>query len=268
MSTNIPHILTSSHPNILLPKHIAIIMDGNGRWAKQRNLPRSAGHEAGAKTVEEVIKLCGDKGIEILTLFAFSNENWGRPDEEIEFLMELFLQTLQQRTQTLHENNIQIRFIGDYTRFNEKLQQNIIKAQQLTANNAGLKLNVAINYSGRWDITEAARQIAQLVANKKITANEITPETFQNYLSLAGLPDPDLMIRTSGEQRVSNFMLWQFAYTEFYFTSVHWPDFNKNAFEEALMQYATRQRRFGLTAEQLSSMTQQESAYEYDSVEV
>lgn len=259
-----PNILTSLRPNIL-PKHIAVVMDGNGRWAQQRGLPRVAGHEKGAQVAEDILKMCGDKRIGILTLFAFSSENWQRPSEEVNFLMELFLQTLQEKTPKLHENNIQLRFIGDYYRFNPELQKNILAGEQLTANNTGLKLNIAVNYSGRWDIVEATRKISEQIAAGNINASQLTPAIFAKYLSLADLPDPDLLIRTGGEQRISNFMLWQFAYTEFYFTEIYWPDFNLKIFEEALTAYANRQRRFGKTGEQvlLTKNEKLELNYEY-----
>lgn len=234
-----------------LPKHIAIIMDGNGRWAKQRNLPRIAGHRAGAKVVQNIIEICAQKHIEILTLFAFSSENWGRPEEEVNFLMELFLKTLEKQTPQLHKNNVQLRIIGDYTQFDEKLQQRILAAQQLTASNTGLKLNIAANYSGRWDITEAARRLCRQIELGKLKSADVNAKLFQQSLCLADLSEPDLLIRTGNEQRISNFMLWQFAYTELYFSKVYWPDFSAEVFTEALSDYAARQRRFGLTGEQI-----------------
>lgn len=241
-----PPIVNKSLTAANLPKHVAIVMDGNGRWATRRNLPRIAGHQAGAKAVRAAIDICGNKGIEALTLFAFSCENWGRPAEEVNFLMELFLKTLQRQTKNLHKNNVQLRVIGDYTSFNKKLQQRILSTQQLTAGNTGLKLIIAANYSGRWDITQAAKKLGEQIEAGKIKASDITTTTFQQALNLADVPEPDLLIRTSGEQRISNFMLWQFAYTEFYFTETLWPDFNAAVFEEALRNYDARQRRFGL----------------------
>lgn len=228
---------------------MAIVMDGNGRWAARRNLPRIAGHQAGAKAVRAAIDVCGNKGIEALTLFAFSCENWGRPVEEVNFLMELFLKTLQRQTKNLHKNNVQLRVIGDYSLFNKKLQQRITSAQQLTSGNTGLKLNIAANYSGRWDITQAAKSLGEQIEAGKLKAGDITPAIFQQALSLADVAEPDLLIRTSGEQRISNFMLWQFAYTEFYFTETLWPDFNEEVFEQALRNYDARQRRFGLVTQ-------------------
>lgn len=237
----------------LKPRHVAIVMDGNGRWAKQKNLPRVAGHKAGAKAVEEVIKACGDEKIEILTLFAFSSENWGRPIEEINYLMELFLKTLQKQTPILYKNNVQLRVIGDYSRFNPKLQKSIVESQKITKDNSGLKLIIAANYSGRWDILNAMQQIAKQVEEKQIRSTEITAELFKRQLCISDLPEPDLLIRTSGELRISNFMLWQFAYTEFFFTETLWPDFSADELKKALNSYANRQRRFGLISEQLES---------------
>jgi undecaprenyl diphosphate synthase len=236
-----------------LPKHVAIIMDGNGRWAQQRHLPRIAGHQAGAKAVKEIVRLCGEKGIGVLTLFAFSSENWGRPLDEVNFLMELFLKTLHGETKNLHKNNVQLRIIGDQTRFNKKLQQSIKNAEQLTANNTGLKLVIAANYSGRWDITEAAKQLSQAVVDGELQPQHITIDLLQAKLVLADLPEPDLFIRTSGEIRISNFLLWQLAYTELYFTEILWPDFTTACLEQAFQEYSKRQRRFGLTHEQNKS---------------
>ncbi|MGB6975967.1 MAG: isoprenyl transferase [Gammaproteobacteria bacterium] len=233
-----------------LPKHVAIIMDGNGRWAQQRHLPRIAGHQAGAKAVKEIVRTCGEKGIAALTLFAFSSENWGRPTDEVSFLMELFLKTLHLETKNLHKNNVQLRIIGDQSRFHKKLQQRIHYAQQLTANNTGLKLIIAANYSGRWDIAEATRQLGQAIAEGKLQPEQITIDLLQTKLALADLPEPDLFIRTSGEVRISNFLLWQLAYTELYFTETLWPDFTTACLEQALQEYSKRQRRFGLTNEQ------------------
>lgn len=237
-----------------LPKHVAIVMDGNGRWAQGKHLPRVAGHEAGAESVKQIVKLCTEKGIKILTLFAFSSENWGRPNEEVEYLMNLFLQTLQQETNTLQKNNIQLRVIGDYSRFSASLCDQIESSQKQTAQNSGLILVLAVNYSGRWDITNAARKVGEKIAIGELTVDQLTSTVFQKYLSLHDLSEPDLFIRTSGEQRISNFMLWQFAYTELYFTTVLWPDFNHEEFEKALEFFASRERRFGLTSAQLQEL--------------
>jgi undecaprenyl diphosphate synthase len=237
-----------------LPKHVAIVMDGNGRWAKQKCLPRVAGHEAGAESVKQIVKLCSEKGIPILTLFAFSSENWRRPPEEVDYLMRLFLQTLRQETENLQKNNITLQVIGDCSRFGADLREQICYAQELTENNTGLTLVIAANYSGRWDITNAARRIAEEVRLGHLTSEAITAELFSRHLSLYGLPEPDLFIRTSGEQRISNFMLWQFAYTELYFSEVLWPDFKEQEFEAALEFYASRERRFGLISEQIKEL--------------
>ena len=224
-----------------LPRHIAIIMDGNGRWAKQHNLPRLTGHKAGGTAAREIIKACSQRGIEVLTLFAFGIENWKRPHEEVDNLMKLLFTTLQKHTADLHKYNIQLRIIGDRTRLNKKLQNKILSAEQETVQNTGLKLNTAINYSGRWDILQAVQRLT-----KEVKSGEpITQEYFQSLLSLHDLPEPDLFIRTSGEQRISNFLLWQLAYTELYFTDILWPDFHEQELEKALQAYASRERRFG-----------------------
>lgn len=236
----------------VLPKHVAIVMDGNGRWAKKRHLPRLAGHREGAKAVRRVIEYSAKSGIDILTLFALSVENKNlRPMKEVRFLMSLFLESLHNNTDELHNNNVQIRIIGDRSHFSEELQRQIEYSENLTANNSGLTLVIAINYSGRWDIVQATRRIAEQVAAGVIESSDINGDIFQRFLCLYGLPEPDLLIRTSGEQRISNFMLWQLAYTEMYFSPVFWPDFDEVIFREAVAFYQTRQRRFGLTSEQL-----------------
>lgn len=235
----------------ILPRHIAIIMDGNGRWAKARFLPRIAGHKVGVDVVRETVKACASKKIEVLTLFAFSSENWQRPEEEVSFLMKLFLATLEREIEKLHEQNIQLRIIGDRSRFSEALRRTMKNAEQLTANNTGLKLVIAANYGGRWDISEAAKQVAFEIEQGRLTSEQITPELINSILTLSDLPAPDLFIRTSGEQRISNFLLWQLAYTELYFTEVHWPDFTLEELEKALTFYAKRERRFGCTGEQI-----------------
>ncbi|WP_082160406.1 isoprenyl transferase [Candidatus Coxiella mudrowiae] len=234
-----------------LPRHVSIVMDGNGRWAKRRGLPRIAGHRAGAKTVPKVIEYASNKGIEVLTLFAFSLENQARPQPEVDFLMSFFLDSLERNTDELHKNNICLRIIGDHQEFDRKLLAQIYASQELTKNNRGLKLIIALNYSGRWDIVQAAQRLGKKIQNGEINPESITAKLFQEYVFLSDLPEPDLLIRTSGEQRLSNFMLWQAAYTEIYFTPTYWPDFNSNTFEQALAFYQTRQRRFGLTPEQV-----------------
>jgi len=239
-----------------LPRHVAIIMDGNGRWAKQRLLPRVAGHKAGIESVREAVKGCAKRGIEVLSLFAFSSENWRRPQQEVSYLMSLFLMALEREVKNLHKQNIQLRIIGDRSHFESKLQQQMLKAEELTANNTGLKLIIAANYGGRWDILEACRQIAVDIEQGKLTSQSVSAELIQSKLSFADLPEPDLFIRTSGEHRISNFMLWQLAYTELYFTNVLWPDFNDEVLEKALEYFATRERRFGYISEQLKATDQ------------
>lgn len=233
----------------MIPRHIAIIMDGNGRWAKQRLLPRVAGHKAGAEAVRRVVKRCVEMKVEVLTLFAFSSENWKRPITEISYLMDLFISALKREAEKLHEQNVQLRIIGDRTRLDEKLCKQIITAEQLTAKNTGLKLVLAVNYGGRWDIADTLRQIATQIEAGHLTSAQITPELIQEKIALSELPEPDLLIRTSGEQRISNFMLWQLAYTELYFTNVFWPDFNGEELEKACAFFANRERRFGTAPE-------------------
>ncbi len=242
-------MLPTSAKQPKLPQHIAIIMDGNGRWAKQRHLPRSAGHRSGLETAKKTIRFCAERGIKVLTLFAFSSENWQRPSGEVTDLMGLFLKALQQDINELHQNNIQFRVIGDYNRLSERLKNGILAAEKLTKNNSGLKLIVAIDYGGRWDIIQAVRQLSQQTQKGMINPEEINEALFSNYLSTAELPDPDLFIRTSGELRISNFLLWQLAYTEFYFTDNFWPDFNEAELDKALEFFARRKRRFGALTE-------------------
>jgi undecaprenyl diphosphate synthase len=228
-------------------------MDGNGRWAERRHLPRVAGHRAGVERVREVVRACNQRGIRILTLFAFSSENWRRPAQEVNLLMELFMVTLRREVRDLHRNNVQLRIIGARSAFSERLQERIRAAEALTAANTGLILVVAANYGGRWDITAAARQLAERVVASEIDPTEITPERFGRELCLGELPMPDLFIRTGGEQRISNFLLWQIAYTELYFTDTLWPDFDEGTFEAALRWFASRQRRFGHTGDQVEA---------------
>ena len=237
-----------------LPRHVAIIMDGNGRWAKSRKLPRVAGHREGVKAVRRVVEACSAKGIGALTLFAFSSENWRRPRTEVGLLMDLFVSTLQREVNSLHRNGVRLQFIGDREAFNPKLQALMDSAEQLTGENPGLVLSIAANYGGRWDITRATRRLAAQVAAGRLDAGEITPERLAAELSLAHLPEPDLFIRTGGEQRVSNFLLWQLAYSELYFTDTLWPDFDQGSLEQALESFAGRQRRFGRTGEQVEQV--------------
>ncbi len=234
-----------------VPRHVAMIMDGNGRWAKKRFLPRIAGHRAGVETVRNAVQVCGQYGIEVLTLFAFSSENWRRPQSEVSLLMDLFLTALGRETRRLHENNVRLKIVGERGVFSEKLQGKILEAEQLTAANTGLTLVIAANYGGRWDVAQAARIVAQKVEMKEMQVSQITEETLAQNLSMYGLPEPDLFIRTGGEERISNFLLWQLAYTELYFTDTLWPDFNTSLFEEALVSFSKRQRRFGRTGDQV-----------------
>ncbi len=233
-------------------QHIAIIMDGNGRWAQRRNLPRTAGHHAGVKATRAVIEACQPLQIKHLTLFAFSSENWQRPEDEVSTLMSLFLSTLSKELATLHEKNVRLRFIGDKSAFSDKLQQQMRAAEVLTAANDGLNLSIAANYGGRWDITQAARTLAKKVQNGILEPRHITEKALGQHLSLAELPDPDLLIRTGSESRVSNFLMWQLAYTELHFSDVLWPDFGREQLQAALEWFKQRQRRFGKTAEQVA----------------
>lgn len=235
-----------------LPHHIAIIMDGNGRWARQRFLPRVAGHRAGVESARQVVKNCAKRNIKVLSLFAFSSENWRRPAQEVSYLMELFLGGLEREVNMLHENNIQLRFIGNRERFSEKLRQKISEVENLTGKNSGMILIIAADYGGKWDITQAVCKLAQEVEAGKLASAEITPELISSKLSFGDLPDPDLFIRTSGELRISNFMLWQLAYSELYFSQNLWPDFDEKELDNALAEYADRERRFGRSSEQAS----------------
>jgi undecaprenyl diphosphate synthase len=236
-----------------VPRHVAMIMDGNGRWAKKRHLPRIAGHRAGVSVVENVVRLCEQRGIEVLTLFAFSSENWRRPAEEVGLLMGLFVSALEHQVKRLHKNNVRLSVVGELGAFSDKLRRLIETGESLTANNSGLHVNIAANYGGRWDITQASRILARQVAAGELHADDITADRIKEHLVLSALPEPDLFIRTGGEQRVSNFLLWQLAYTELYFTEVLWPDFDAQHFDVALDSYASRQRRFGRTGDQVSS---------------
>jgi undecaprenyl diphosphate synthase len=235
----------------IIPRHIAIIMDGNGRWAKQRHLPRVAGHKAGVDAVRNTVKYCAEKNVEVLTLFAFSSENWRRPEQEVNYLMDLFIIALEREAKKLHKQNIQLRIVGDRSRFDAKLALQMQKAEALTVNNTGLKLIIAANYGGQWDVTEACRQIAREVEQGKLSSAAISADLIHARLATGDLPDPDLFIRTSGEQRISNFMIWQLSYAELYFSNVLWPDFNAQELDKALEFFAGRERRFGCTSEQL-----------------
>ena len=237
-----------------IPQHVAIIMDGNGRWAEKRGSPRIAGHKAGVETVRGVIQACAEKGIEVLTLFAFSSENWRRPQKEVSLLMGLFLAALQREVKKLHKNGVQLRIVGDVSAFDEKIQTQIIKSEELTKNNTKLVLNIAANYGGQWDITEAVKSLAQKIESGEIKAKDITSDLIKQNLTMSDLPEPDLFIRTGGEKRISNFLIWQLAYSELYFTDTLWPDFDLPAFEAALTSFAGRQRRFGHTGKQIEKM--------------
>ena len=239
-----------------LPRHVAVIMDGNGRWAKARGLPRVAGHRKGLEAVRELTRICGELGITHLTLFAFSSENWRRPEAEVRLLLELFLTALDKEVAKLHANNVHFRVIGDCAPFGAKICERIARAESLTLNNQGITLTVAANYGGHWDIAQACRALARQVRAGALDAETITAESLAPLLSLSDCPEPDLFIRTGGEQRISNFLLWQLAYTELYFTSTLWPDFDRAQFEAALHSYAGRQRRFGQTGEQVEDAKQ------------
>ncbi len=240
---------TQTIPKIAeIPSHIAVIMDGNGRWARKRFLPRVAGHKRGVETVRDMVKCCANKGVQFLTLFAFSSENWRRPPEEVSFLMGLFMEALKREVHKLNQNNIRLILIGDRSRFDEALCAQINEAEALTKNNTGLVLTIAANYGGRWDVLQAVN--AMRLNNP---SGNFTEEELSSNLSMAYAPEPDLFIRTGGERRISNFLLWQLAYTELYFTDTLWPDFDEEAFNMAIQSYQQRERRFGRTSEQLSS---------------
>ena len=235
-----------------LPRHVAVVMDGNGRWANKRHLPRAAGHKAGVKATRAIVENCAKKGIEALTIFAFSSENWNRPKDEVSSLMSLFVSTITAEVKKLDKKNVRVRFIGDRTRFSEKLQQSIEKSEQLTRDNTGLQLNIAANYGGRWDIVNTCRRLAQAVKDGAVAVDDIDEEMFDSSISLSEVPAPDLFVRTGGEQRISNFLIWQLAYSELYFVDTLWPDFSDEDFEASLDWYAGRQRRFGKTGQQLT----------------
>lgn len=245
-------IFTSTTQNIpptaAVPRHVAIIMDGNGRWAKKRFMPRVAGHHRGVETVRDTVRHCLERGIEYLTLFAFSSENWRRPEEEVTLLMQLFVHALQKEVAKLHRNGVRLRVVGDLSRFDPHLQSLIQASEASTAENTRLTLTIAANYGGRWDILQAVNRMAQAQPAKlgNWTEADLAP-----WLSMSYAPEPDLFIRTGGEERVSNFLLWQLAYTEFYFTDTLWPEFDATAFDAAIVSYQQRERRFGRTSEQL-----------------
>ncbi len=236
-----------------LPKHVAIIMDGNGRWAKQKGAERIFGHENGVKSVRETVEAAAEIGVEYLTLYAFSTENWNRPKEEVDALMELLVHTISAETPTLNKNNIRLQAIGDLKSLPGNCHSELQEAIEKTKNNSRTTLILALSYSSRWEITNAVKQIAEKVENKTLKASEITEETINQHLCTSDFPEPELMIRTSGEYRISNFLLWQLAYAELYFTEKLWPDFNKEEFYKAIISFQNRERRFGKISEQLYS---------------
>ncbi|MFT6030902.1 MAG: undecaprenyl diphosphate synthase [Oleiphilaceae bacterium] len=238
-----------------LPRHVAIIMDGNNRWAKQRNQLGITGHKAGVEAVRKVVTTCAQEGVEVLTLFAFSSENWRRPEDEVSALMRLFLFALEREVKKIHRNNIRLKIIGDRLQFSELLQKHMFKAEALTAENTGMTLVIAANYGGQWDIVQASQKIAEQVEKGVISSKDVNNELFQSFLSIGDLPAPDLMIRTAGELRISNFMLWQLAYAEFYFSDLYWPDFGSEQMILALSAYQHRKRRFGQTDDQLQQIS-------------
>jgi len=235
----------------MIPTHVAVIMDGNGRWAEARTLPRHAGHRSGVKSVRETVETAARRGVSYLTLFAFSSENWQRPAEEVSGLMRLFLEALQREVDDLHRNNVRLTFIGAREQLQAGLIRKITAAEEQTRNNSGLNLIVAVAYGGRWDIVTAARNLAARVLNQELSVADIDDEKLGGELALAGVPDPDLLIRTGGEQRVSNFLLWNLAYAELWFCDCLWPEFGERQFDEALSYYASRQRRYGHTGNQV-----------------
>jgi undecaprenyl diphosphate synthase len=237
-----------------LPQHIAIIMDGNGRWARSRMMPRAVGHREGVKAVRRAVEYCIDRQIRALTLFAFSSENWRRPRDEVSRIMELFFHTLKKEVSALNRNNVRLRFIGDRSAFPDKLRHLISESEADTEQNTRLDLVIAANYGGQWDITRACQSVARRVVKGELQPGDIAVDDIAAGLSMPDLPSPDLFIRTGGEQRISNFLLWQLAYTELYFTDVLWPAFDENEFDEALLWFANRQRRFGQTAEQVEQL--------------
>ncbi len=237
-----------------VPRHIAVIMDGNGRWAKQRFMPRVMGHQRGVESLREVVRACRDMGVGYLTVFAFSSENWRRPADEVSFLMGLFIKVLEREAAKMHRNNIRLKIIGDRSQFDEKLRIAMEDAERLTSENHGLTLTIAANYGGRWDVMHAVHEMLQAHPE---WAQSFTEDQLQPYLSMSDAPEPDLFIRTGGEQRISNFMLWQLAYTELYFTDTLWPAFNKIELEKAIASYQNRERRFGRTSEQVQQISAQ-----------
>lgn len=234
-----------------LPQHIAVVMDGNGRWANKRHLPRVAGHKAGVNATRKIVENCATKNIEALTIFAFSSENWSRPKAEVSSIMALFVSTISAEVKKLHKKNVCVKFIGDRSMFAEKLQISITESEELTEHNTGLRLNIAANYGGRSDIVHACKSLIYKIQHNKIAIQDINEDLLASLISLNDVPAPDLFIRTGGEQRISNFLIWQLAYTELYFVDTLWPDFSDKDFESALSWFAGRQRRFGKTGQQV-----------------
>lgn len=234
-----------------IPQHVAIIMDGNGRWAQERGLQRTDGHRAGVDAIKPILRACAEKGIKALSVWAFSLDNWARPVTEVEYLLQLFVSSLDKELTELHENGIRLKFLGDRSGLSDVLCQAMLSAEELTSTNNVTTLNVVINYTGRWDLLQATKKIAAEVAAGNIAVENISEENISSHLATASLPEPDLFIRTSGEKRISNFFLWQIAYTELYFTDTAWPDFSVGDFEKALASFSSRERRFGKTSEQL-----------------
>ena len=242
------------------PKHVAVIMDGNGRWANSKGMSRIAGHKRGVDSVKALIKSCISHEIPYLSIFAFSSENWNRSEGEVDALMDLLAEALETQIEKLNENGVRLQLLGDLSRFSQRIQELASSAQNQTQSNKTLICNVAINYGGRWDITQACQRIAEKVAKGELLPSDITEEHINMHISTVGLPDPDLYIRTSGEFRISNFLLWQAAYSEFYFTDVLWPDFDEDAFTQALLNYANRDRRFGSAVDKVADLEQLNTA--------
>lgn len=245
-------VTSQTADNDTLPRHVAIIMDGNGRWAKSRGKPRHAGHRAGVKATRDIVETVSDLGIPALTLFAFSSENWSRPAEEVSSLMSLFLEVMQREVKALHRKNVRIRFVGARDQLSARLQRKLAEAEAQTANNTHMELALAVAYGGRWDIVEATRRVCARVQSGELSPTDIDETAFARETSLAGMPPLDLLIRTGGEHRISNFLLWDMAYAELYFTDALWPEFDEARLQAALEFYAGRQRRFGRTGEQVS----------------
>jgi undecaprenyl diphosphate synthase len=252
--------MPSDLPSMSLPRHIAIIMDGNGRWAQRRRRPRVIGHRAGARAVNRTIDFCLERGIAALTLFAFSSENWGRPQEEVDALMKLFLHALDREVEELQRRGVRVRFIGDRSRFAPSLCERMAQAEARTRDNQALHLSIAASYGGRQDIALAARALAEDVAAGRLRPEQIDEDALSARMALADLPPPDLFIRTGGDVRISNFLLWQLAYTELWFTETLWPEFGAEVLQQALDDYASRERRFGLTSAQVATATESTSA--------